>query len=292
MDASGYASFQAGGSLDAPAIGVVDGLHRFTAETTLASLANVVPNDRTGAFEEALVEERTPDVPERIAWAPRFGGEKVTYWDHNGSGMAWESRGDRRWVWYWSPRTPLARRGVERGTLLFDGTIAGDRMDGRARVFQRNCSPASYAVVGTVARGRERVTMRGSAPRRGDDCVATGIRDDRLVFEYSGPAPPDAAPNPDIAEDGSAPPGLFEVTGVRSTLNVRLGPDAGARKIGELAAGRSGLALASCSPAIDRARWLRSDPRTRDLMLADRWCAIATGSGSGYVSGRYLREMR
>lgn len=104
-------------------------------------------------------------------------------WMHNGSGMRIVASGQDRKIVYASPRNSLRRRGVEEGTVLFEGKRRGNRYTGRAFVFTENCGPVAYKVDGLVEQGERRVVVRGRKPRLNAQCRTISRRDDQLVFE-------------------------------------------------------------------------------------------------------------
>ena len=108
-------------------------------------------------------------------------------WDHNGSLMRLEARGNQRWFYYEAPREVLRRAGVRRGTLLFNGRKNGNWYSGTARRFSKHCpgEPYEYFVEGPVASSQTRVTVRGNREVH-NRCQPTGrFKPDRLVFTYS-----------------------------------------------------------------------------------------------------------
>jgi hypothetical protein len=122
-----------------------------------------------------------------VPWGTRFGGERVSFWNHNGSGMAWESRGDQRWAWYYRPRPGIAAAGVTPGTLLFSGTLQNGQLSGQARRFSSTCGTLSYDVSGQAV--GERVVLEGYYTTRDDACRNGSQRLDRLGFEFIAQQP-------------------------------------------------------------------------------------------------------
>jgi len=75
-----------------------------------------------------------------------------SFWDHNGSRMGLVAEGSRRLFYYAEPRAALVERGVQPGTLLFEGERRGNRYIGEARIFARPPSGEfTYPVEGPVA---------------------------------------------------------------------------------------------------------------------------------------------
>ena len=87
----------------------------------------------------------------------------VEPYNHNGSDMIIETRGDSIHIRYEKPRTGLASVGAKPGTLLFTGHRTGDNVEGTAFVFKANCPPAAYSVRGRF-NARFNLTLEGSAP--------------------------------------------------------------------------------------------------------------------------------
>lgn len=114
------------------------------------------------------------------------GVSAASCWDHNGSLMRLEARGNRRWFYYESPRSVLRKAGVRRGTLLFDGVKDGNWYSGTARVYSKFCpgAPLEYFVEGPVRSDQLRVTVRGTR-KVYSQCQSTGrTKRDELVFTY------------------------------------------------------------------------------------------------------------
>jgi len=108
-------------------------------------------------------------------------------WLHNGSKMGLyflDEVGDSEGhfnveIRYIEPRAGLVEQGVERGTLLFNGTTndTGD-YQGTARIFSKRCGdPMEYAVAGS-AHGEHRLVLESQRPVR-RNCQQTG----ETVFE-------------------------------------------------------------------------------------------------------------
>lgn len=108
-------------------------------------------------------------------------------WNHNGSQMRLRAEGDRRTFVYEVPRAGIASQGVQRGTVLFEGTIAGEsgEYSGTAYIFSTRCGKITYGVEGELVNDGTQILMRGSAPQRDTStCVVKGYRDDRLTFDF------------------------------------------------------------------------------------------------------------
>ena len=116
-----------------------------------------------------------------LAWsglsANIASAEEYTGW-HNGSKMNVSIDDGDVVITYVRPKKSLRKHGVRSGTVLFEGTMSGNRrIRGDARVFRRGCDPATYYVSGKFKRGRSSFTLRGEAPRR----VSGGCR----VVDYT-----------------------------------------------------------------------------------------------------------
>jgi hypothetical protein len=108
-------------------------------------------------------------------------------WNHNGSQMRLRADGDRRTFVYEQPRAAIANQGVERGTVLFEGSISGEAGEytGTAYVFSARCGKQAYAVTGELQDDGRRIFLSGEAPRRDSStCAVQGHRDDDLVFDF------------------------------------------------------------------------------------------------------------
>lgn len=113
---------------------------------------------------------------------PRLPDER-TLWDHNGSTVALIADGARRTFRFVKPRSGLSALGVERGELLFEGSVSGEEVVGDAFVFSLKCGPAKYAVKGSFKENGV-LELKGAAPRRDANCKAVATRPDRLEFRY------------------------------------------------------------------------------------------------------------
>ncbi|WP_127115903.1 hypothetical protein [Shimia sediminis] len=244
------------------------------------------PQTRLAALAPAG-EAQAASAPQDAAstangWAPRYGGDKVTLWDHNGSQMAWESKGSQRWIWYYAPRAGLAGSGVVSGTLLFEGEMRNGELRGTARRFSKKCGDNVYSVKGR-AQGT-RVVLKGLYWGRDKACKSTlKQKPDTLTFDFISTGP-EADPTP----DGSAPTGRVQVTGVRTGLNMRAAPNGKAAKVDEVPAGQGGITLLSCLPAIDAAAWAGASGAGKRRLLAGSWCSLSYRGRTGFVSGKYL----
>ena len=108
-------------------------------------------------------------------------------WTHGGSQVRLRADGDRRTIVYEAPRAGIAGQGVERGTVLFEGTISGvsGEYTGTAYLFSARCGRMAYAVSGELQNDGTQIFMSGHAPvRDSSTCVVKGSREDKLVFDF------------------------------------------------------------------------------------------------------------
>jgi hypothetical protein len=112
-------------------------------------------------------------------------------WWHNGSLMRLKDQGNQRWMYYETPKQSLWNAGVQRGTLLWNGTNNNDYYSGNARVFSSSCvgSPLEYWVQGPVLRSNNTLSIRMEGQReKHQNCYGTGQwTNDVLVFTYAYP---------------------------------------------------------------------------------------------------------
>jgi hypothetical protein len=98
-----------------------------------------------------------------------------TKWIHNGSVMMFrqnpQSTGDVDvMITYDVPRSELRRAGIQPGTTLFEGTLSGERLTGKARLTGR-CGMIQYDVQGLFdPMSSVPFFLRGAAPKRGEGC--------------------------------------------------------------------------------------------------------------------------
>lgn len=104
-----------------------------------------------------------------------------SYWEHNGSIVNLQDRGNGRWFYYHTPRNGLA---VQIGTLLFEGRKDGNTYTGTAYIFSPTCGKSGYRVKGSVSPNQTTIRLHGKAPRRDSNCKVIGYRNDELVFAY------------------------------------------------------------------------------------------------------------
>ncbi|MGF1622713.1 MAG: hypothetical protein ACFCUR_19130 [Rhodomicrobiaceae bacterium] len=120
---------------------------------------------------------------------------QASQWDHNGSVMRLEVKGEKTRFIYEDPRGALAAAKVKRGTVLFDGKEKKDgRLEGYAKLFRKGCDPVDYYVEGAYDKEKGEILLQGQAPLySGDGCKITGYTDEgsasSLQFTRTGPAP-------------------------------------------------------------------------------------------------------
>jgi hypothetical protein len=102
------------------------------------------------------------------------------YWDHNGSKMKLVTAKDRVFFFYEEPRQAIAARGVDKGTLLFDGKIEGDSIEGLIYAFSFECGKFGYPAKGTIVDGV--IEMSGLHPTINKTCEIVKQQDEKLIF--------------------------------------------------------------------------------------------------------------
>jgi hypothetical protein len=108
-------------------------------------------------------------------------------WTHSGSEMRLRARSDRRTIVYEVPRAGVVSQGVERGTVLFEGTVSDNwiKYTGTAYLFSARCGRIGYAVTGQLEDDGKLIVMSGMAPVRDPStCVVKGTRSDNLNFVF------------------------------------------------------------------------------------------------------------
>ncbi|WMS41957.1 SH3 domain-containing protein [Acuticoccus sp. MNP-M23] len=184
---------------------------------------------------------------------------EVLRYDHNGSLMDVETTGNRVVITYARPKRAIAAQGVAPGQILFDGRVTDGYLEGQSRIFSARCGAVDYFVYGDYAPGRA-FRLQGPSPRlRLSDCTIANH-----VFD---------GPNSDLVftpiATRPARSGRGCLTGVNTTLNMRVGPSGDYAVISEIPA-------ASC--AVDR--------RT----CQNGWCLVAHRDDLGWVARRFLAE--
>ena len=114
-------------------------------------------------------------------------GAQASCWDHNGSVMRLDSRGESFTIKYERPRKGLRASGVRRGTLLVDGRYTSNGLAATARRFSRHCvgRPLEYDVDGYFE-GDYTIYLAGTRPVY-KACQPTGRSAyDELTFDFIG----------------------------------------------------------------------------------------------------------
>lgn len=257
---------------------------------------DVSPNAGGGNSAPIVDEDdlELPPIVEEIAWAPQYGGDRLTLWDHNGSTMAYESAGVRRWIWYWEPRAALEGV-VERGTLLFDGRKEGGRLIGSARTFSQQCGTVNFYVEGEIGADNRSVLMRGRRPVRSTNCEVVRTAREELLFDYLAR---DAGQGALIGASGgysenSLQETVFQVIGLQyGALNMRSGPGTNYAVIAKLNYDSTGILVERCIPGVSQSRWQRLSDNGRRSLISKAWCEVSFGRLTGYVYGKYLGPAR
>lgn len=117
-------------------------------------------------------------------------------WDHNGSKMELEEKGDKRKIVYKELREGLDKAGIRVGTVLFNGEKKPNgRLAGFAKIFKGTCNAIDYFVEGTLDEGKGEIILQGQAPvyTTGTGCEVNGYSDSSpastLRFTRIGDAP-------------------------------------------------------------------------------------------------------
>ena len=89
-------------------------------------------------------------------------------------------------------------------------------------------------------------------------------------------------------------PDHFAVRGVAAAdvLNIRAGPDAGARKLGRIPSGASCIRNLGCQGGLSYQEFSTLSPEQRQQREREspRWCRVEYRGVTGWVAGRYLAE--
>lgn len=106
-----------------------------------------------------------------------------SYWNHNGSVMAFHKNATERAFVYSRPKPNLDRIGIRRGTVLFRGhSYDGKTYSGQASTFSKYCRSILYEVRGRVNRRGDKITLRGTVPTWTKACRITGYRTSVMEF--------------------------------------------------------------------------------------------------------------
>lgn len=106
------------------------------------------------------------------------------FWEHNGSVMRLQAKGNQRVIRYEKPTARMRGAGARRGTILFDGVRQGNQYYGTARVFSKDCpTPLKYQVIGNVY-NENTIVLTGSRMSISPGCQPNGrTRTDVLTFK-------------------------------------------------------------------------------------------------------------
>lgn len=111
-------------------------------------------------------------------------------WFHNGSTFELTKDGRARTLRYSNPRQGMRDVGVKPGTVLFEGEIVkdqgGERYEGTAYIFNKECGPIAYKAGGPVAPDSRRITIGGGLPlgiRKSTGCRSTATRYEDSTFD-------------------------------------------------------------------------------------------------------------
>ncbi len=95
-----------------------------------------------------------------------------------------------------------------------------------------------------------------------------------------------------LAQTVADAPTLWAVTGVRSNdaLNLRVAPNADARRIARIPFNARGLKNYGCPNHVTFEQWKRMTEAQKDRAARSRWCQIEYNGKKGWVAGRFLKE--
>ncbi len=107
--------------------------------------------------------------------------DSPSLWNLNDSVVRLEVDGSTRRIYYAMPRAGLREVGVAEGTLLFQGTLYGNTLNGVAYVFSKTCGALSYPVTGSAS--QQQMYFSGRAPLVNPaTCQLGAYRDDSNIF--------------------------------------------------------------------------------------------------------------
>ena len=150
------------------------------------------PDGKDQSIQDKVVARSNPlsSLADNLPPANATADSGWSTWFHNGSTMVLDEKRGR--IVYSEPKTSIAGT-VAKGTILFEGKIAGTQVAGTAFVFKRGCNPAPYQVTGRIQdnpRGfGSIIVMSGPAPKRDKkSCliVGTTTSHSKLIFEEYG----------------------------------------------------------------------------------------------------------
>ena len=131
-----------------------------------------------------LLREDLPPTPPKPAPKSDEGGPWVpppnrSYWEVDKSIVYQEATADERQLFYVEPSAEMRARGIEPGTLMFEGRKAGDTYTGKVYAYAPGCDPVSYEVSGPILDG-PKIELIGKAPRIDRACRKLDVEDARL----------------------------------------------------------------------------------------------------------------
>jgi hypothetical protein len=130
-------------------------------------------SERKAKIEEGWTEATGKVTDARAALTAK-------YWDHNGSKMKLVTSDARVLFFYEQPRKAIADRGVEKGTLLFDGQIEGKTVEGLIYAFSFKCGKFGYLAKGTASGNL--IELTGLHPTINDNCEIVRQQEEKLIF--------------------------------------------------------------------------------------------------------------
>jgi tetratricopeptide (TPR) repeat protein len=110
---------------------------------------------------------------------PTFAQDHASsLWELNGSVLGLYKNGTERIFRYEEPRQAVRELGVETGTVMFNGTLAGNTYTGTAFVFHHRCGPTPFDVEGTLNDDERRIAFSGEQPMSFDEkCRVVDVED-------------------------------------------------------------------------------------------------------------------
>jgi TIR domain len=121
-----------------------------------------------------------PNPPTGGPWVPP---PNRSYWEVDKSIVYQEATADERQLFYVEPSAEMRARGIEPGTLMFEGRKAGDSYTGKVYAYAPGCDPVSYEVSGPILDG-PKIELIGKAPRIDHACRKLDVEDARLVVKF------------------------------------------------------------------------------------------------------------
>lgn len=113
---------------------------------------------------------------------PPTGG---TRWAMGASTLRLIAEGPARRFVYEAPDPEAAKRGIEPGSVLFEGRRRGAQYAGEAYTYSTACGRRAYKVEGRVADGDRRVVLSGFRPRFNTSCRRVGYVRTEMTLDLS-----------------------------------------------------------------------------------------------------------